>query len=103
MHMCPCTPCVVRGLTRFVLYCFLRMCSRTSLEAEAYAAYMAGNLAFHREEHVAALDKFATARRIYSDLSQVGTPSQKELFRTLMEELEPFIRFSEHRLSIQGK
>lgn len=64
---------------------------------------MAGNLAFHREEHVAALDKFATARRIYSDLSQVGTPSQKELFRTLMEELEPFIRFSEHRLSIQGK
>lgn len=64
---------------------------------------MAGNLAFHREEHVAALEKFATARRIYADLSQVGTPSQKELFRSFVEELEPFIRFSEHRLSLQGK
>lgn len=64
---------------------------------------MSGNLAFQREEHVAALDKFATARRIYSDLSQVGTASQKELFRNFVEELEPFIRFSEHRLSIQGK
>uniref|UniRef100_K3XAM4 Signal recognition particle subunit SRP68 n=1 Tax=Globisporangium ultimum (strain ATCC 200006 / CBS 805.95 / DAOM BR144) TaxID=431595 RepID=K3XAM4_GLOUD len=88
---------------RLATICAAKADARTSLEAEAYAAYMAGNLAFHREEHVVALDKFATARRIYSDLSQVGTPSQKELFRTLMEELEPFIRFSEHRLSIQGK
>lgn len=63
---------------------------------------MAGNLAFHREEHVAALDKFATARRIYTDLSHVGTPSQKELFRSCVAELEPFIRFSEHRLRLQG-
>jgi hypothetical protein len=64
---------------------------------------MAGNLAFHREEHRAALDKFATARRIYSDLSQVGTPSQRELFATFSEELQPFIRFCEHRLALQGR
>jgi signal recognition particle subunit SRP68 len=83
--------------------CLLWEGSRTSLEAEAYAAYMLGNLAFHREEHERALDKFATARRIYSDLSQVGTLSQKELFRSSVDELEPFIRFSEHRLTLQGK
>lgn len=76
---------------------------RTSLEAEAYAAYMVGNLAFHREEHTLALEKFTTARRIYSDLSQVGTQSQKELFQTLVDELDPFIRFSQHRLQLQGK
>lgn len=64
---------------------------------------MAGNLAFHREEHRAALDKFSTARRIYSDLSQVGSPSQRELFTTYGDELQPFIRFCEHRLALQGR
>ncbi|TYZ62172.1 hypothetical protein PybrP1_009643 [[Pythium] brassicae (nom. inval.)] len=88
---------------RLVAVCAAKADARTSVEAEAYAAYMAGNLAFHREEHVAALDKFATARRIYADLSQVGTPSQKELFRGCVAELEPFIRFSEHRLRLQGR
>lgn len=83
--------------------CAQKADARTSLEAEAYAAYMRGNLAFHREEHESALDKFSTARRIYSDLSQVGTLSQKELFRNFVQELEPFIRFSEHRLNLQGK
>lgn len=81
----------------------LGITSRTSLEAEAYAAFMAGNLAFHREEHKAALDKFATAKRIYSDLSQVGTPSQRELFSTFADELQPFVRFCEHRLALQGQ
>ncbi|TMW69576.1 hypothetical protein Poli38472_001732 [Pythium oligandrum] len=88
---------------RLVEICAARADARTSLEAEAYAAFMMGNLAFHREEHERALDKFATARRIYSDLSQVGTLSQKELFRNHVEELEPFIRFCEHRLSLLGK
>ncbi|KAG2522513.1 hypothetical protein BBO99_00004828 [Phytophthora kernoviae] len=88
---------------RLAEICAVRADARTSLEAEAYAAYMAGNLAFHREEHVAALDKFNTARRIYSDLSQVGTSSQKELFSRCAEELQPFIRFCEHRLALQGR
>ncbi|KAE9025738.1 hypothetical protein PR003_g11609 [Phytophthora rubi] len=88
---------------RLAEVCAVRADARTSLEAEAYAAYMAGNLAFHREEHVAALDKFGTARRIYSDLSQVGTSSQKELFSRSADELQPFIRFCEHRLALQGR
>ncbi|KAI9917726.1 hypothetical protein PsorP6_012356 [Peronosclerospora sorghi] len=83
--------------------CAVRADARTSLEAEAYAAYMSGNLAFHREEHVAALEKFGTARRIYADLSQVGTSSQKELFLRSAGELQPFIRFCEHRLALQGR
>ncbi|KAF4046313.1 RNA-binding signal recognition particle 68 [Phytophthora infestans] len=83
--------------------CAARADARTSLEAEAYAAYMAGNLAFHREEHIAALEKFGTARRIYADLSQVGTSSQKELFSGSADELLPFIRFCEHRLALQGR
>ncbi|KAL3658051.1 hypothetical protein V7S43_016895 [Phytophthora oleae] len=88
---------------RLVEICAARADARTSLEAEAYAAYMAGNLAFHREEHVAALEKFGTARRIYADLSQVGTSSQKELFSRSADELQPFIRFCEHRLALQGR
>lgn len=88
---------------RLAEICAVRADVRTSLEAEAYAAYMAGNLAFHREEHVVALDKFDTARRIYADLSQVGTSSQKELFSRSANELQPFIRFCEHRLALQGR
>ncbi|TDH70331.1 hypothetical protein CCR75_003995 [Bremia lactucae] len=87
---------------RLATICAARADIRTSLEAEAFAAYMAGNLAFHREEHVAALDKFGTAHRIYADLSQVGTSSQKELFARSADELQPFIRFCEHRLALQG-
>ncbi|CAI5743743.1 unnamed protein product [Peronospora destructor] len=83
--------------------CAVRADARTSLEAEAYAAYMAGNFAFHREEHVLALEKFKTARRIYADLSQVGTSSQKELFSRSADELQPFIRFCEHRLALRGR
>ncbi|CAI5706628.1 unnamed protein product [Peronospora effusa] len=83
--------------------CAVRADARTSLEAEAYAAYMAGNFAFHREEHVVALEKFKTARRIYADLSQVGTSSQKELFSRSADELQPFIRFCEHRLTLRGR
>lgn len=88
---------------RLAEICAVRADARTSLEAEAYAAYMAGNLAFHREEHVVALEKFNTARRIYADLSQVGTSSQKELFSRCADELQPFIRFCEHRLALQGR
>uniref|UniRef100_A0AAV1UYH6 Signal recognition particle subunit SRP68 n=1 Tax=Peronospora matthiolae TaxID=2874970 RepID=A0AAV1UYH6_9STRA len=87
---------------RLAAICTVRADARTSLEAEAYAAYMAGNLAFHREEHVEALEKFGTVRRIYVDLSQVGTFSQKELFSRSADELQPFIRFCEHRLALQG-
>ncbi|RLN72884.1 hypothetical protein BBJ28_00020683 [Nothophytophthora sp. Chile5] len=88
---------------RLVAICAAKADARTGLEAEAYAAFMAGNLAFHREEHAAALDQFATARRIYADLSQVGTSSQKELFSRGADELQPFIRFCEHRLALHGR
>ncbi|CAH0475639.1 unnamed protein product [Peronospora belbahrii] len=88
---------------RLAEICAARADARTSLEAEAYAAYMAGNFAFHREEHVVALEKFGTARRIYADLSQVGTSSQKELFSRSADELQPFIRFCEHRLALHGR
>ncbi|KAJ0402520.1 hypothetical protein ATCC90586_002690 [Pythium insidiosum] len=87
---------------RLAEICAVKADARTSLEAEAYAAFMSGNYAFHREEHDRALDKFATARRIYADLSQVGSLSQQELFRASVDELEPFIRFCEHRLALKG-
>ncbi|CEG38668.1 signal recognition particle 68 kda protein [Plasmopara halstedii] len=88
---------------RLAEICAVRADVRTSLEAEAYAAYMAGNLAFHREEHVLALDKFSTVHRIYTDLSKVGTSSQKDLFSRSADELQPFIRFCEHRLALRGR
>lgn len=42
--------------------------SRTSLEAEAYAGYMVGNLSLYREEWNLALQSFGTARRIYTEV-----------------------------------
>ncbi|GLE04321.1 hypothetical protein PINS_up013236 [Pythium insidiosum] len=87
---------------RLAEICAVKADARTSLEAEAYAAFMSGNYAFHREEHERALERFSTARRIYADLSQVGTLSQQELFRASVDELEPFIRFCEHRLALKG-
>ncbi|KAL0583355.1 hypothetical protein ABG067_006735 [Albugo candida] len=81
--------------------CAVKADARTSLEAEAYKGYMTGIYAFYKEEHEEALRQLRTARRIYADLAKVGSVSQQELFQASAEELDPFIRFCNHRLSQQ--
>jgi signal recognition particle subunit SRP68 len=48
--------------------CAERADARTSLEAEAYAAFMAGNLALYEEDWKRAFEAFGTAHRIYSEV-----------------------------------
>nr|CCA20089.1 signal recognition particle putative [Albugo laibachii Nc14] len=81
--------------------CAVKADARTSLEAEAYKCYMTGIYAFYKEWHEEALRQLRTARRIYADLAKMGTISQQELFQASAEELDPFIRFCDHRLSLQ--
>ncbi|KAF0717339.1 Aste57867_2370 [Aphanomyces stellatus] len=80
--------------------CSARADARTSLEAEAYAAYMGGNLALYKEEWKLALEKFGTAKGIYSELAKVGTVVQKDLLHQILDEISPFIRYCEYNLNV---
>ncbi|OQR93199.1 signal recognition particle [Achlya hypogyna] len=80
--------------------CTERADARTSLEAEAYASYMAGNLALYKEEWKLALEKFSTAQRIYSELAKVGTSVQQDLVHQILEEISPFMRYCEYNLNM---
>ncbi|OQR90134.1 signal recognition particle [Thraustotheca clavata] len=80
--------------------CTQRGDARTSLEAEAYASYMAGNLALYKEEWKAALEKFTTAQRIYTELAKVGTSVQQDLVHQILEEISPFMRYCEYNLNM---
>ncbi|CAK4617853.1 hypothetical protein LEN26_012584 [Aphanomyces euteiches] len=80
--------------------CSKRADARTSLEAEAYASYMAGNLALYKEEWKLALEKFGTAHRIYSELAKVGTTVQKDLLHQILDEISPFMRYCDYNLGV---
>ena len=57
---------------KFSAVCHKRADARTCLEAEAYAAHMAGTLGLEKEEWETALAKFSTASDIYAQLAKVG-------------------------------
>lgn len=83
----------------------LTLCSatcdtRTCLEAEAYAGYMAGNVALYREEWDLALSSFSTCHRIYSELAKVGTLEQRDVLSQMLEEIRPYIRYCEYNLKV---
>jgi signal recognition particle subunit SRP68 len=56
--------------------------TRSQLEAEAYCAWMEGNVAFEQEEWVVCGKKYAQAKTVLSELSKVGD----EDFRALCQE-----------------
>ncbi|KDO27010.1 hypothetical protein SPRG_07722 [Saprolegnia parasitica CBS 223.65] len=85
---------------KLVALCSERADARTSLEAEAYASYMAGNLALYKEEWKLALEKFTTAQRIYTELAKVGTSVQQDLVHQILEEISPFMRYCEYNLNM---
>lgn len=51
---------------------------RTALEAEAYAAWMAGNKFFLREQWQTALEKFLEARRLFEGEEIEPKPPEKD-------------------------
>ncbi|GAQ90361.1 signal recognition particle subunit SRP68 [Klebsormidium nitens] len=83
---------------KFAALCAQRADDQTSLEAEAYAAYMWGSLLLEREsDWQEALKRFSKAKTIYEQLGTVGTVEQRVLCRERVEELEPSIRYCKYK------
>ncbi|GMI95392.1 hypothetical protein like AT5G61970 [Hibiscus trionum] len=79
--------------------CSIKGDSRTSLEAEAYASYMKGNLLFEQDRNWdTALRNFKSARAVYEELGKYGDVENQVLCRERVEELEPSIRYCLHKI-----
>lgn len=89
----------VKWASLFAQLCAAKGDSRTSLEAEAYAAYMKGNLLFEQDQNwKAALMNFKKARDVYDELGKCGNIENQVLCRAWVEELEPSIRYCSHKV-----
>lgn len=76
---------------------------RTALEAEAYAAFMAGNNHLEREQWAPALAAFRRTARICSELCRVSLVEQAHLYRQMVAEVNPSIRFCTYNLRRAGE
>ncbi|KAG2502147.1 hypothetical protein HYH03_000634 [Edaphochlamys debaryana] len=78
--------------------------TRGSLEAEAYAAWMGGNLLLEREsDWEMALAKFTRAKKLWSELAKACPDLEGQaLCLAQVEEMEPNIRYCNYRLSRAG-
>lgn len=89
----------VKWASLFAQLCAAKGDSRTSLEAEAYAAYMKGTLLFEQDQNwKAALINFKKARDVYDELGKWGNVENQVLCRARVEELEPSIRYCLHKV-----
>ncbi|KAJ9163958.1 hypothetical protein P3X46_023578 [Hevea brasiliensis] len=89
----------VKWADQFSRLCAAKGDSRTSLEAEAYAAYMNGNLLFEQDRNWdTALKNFISARAVYEELGKYGGLENQLLCRERVEELEPSIRYCRHKI-----
>ncbi|KAH9623709.1 hypothetical protein KSS87_013423, partial [Heliosperma pusillum] len=89
----------VKWASVFAQLCAIKGDSRTSLEAEAYASYMKGNLLFEQDQNWdTALRNFKSARAVYEELGKYGDLEFQLLCRERVEELEPSIRYCLHKI-----
>lgn len=89
----------VKWATLLAQLCAVKGDSRTSLEAEAYASYMKGNLLFEQDKNWdTALMNFKSARAVYEELGKYGDLENQVLCRERVEELEPSIRYCLHKV-----
>ncbi|KAK4795309.1 hypothetical protein SAY86_013303 [Trapa natans] len=89
----------VKWATLFSQLCSIKGDSRTSLEAEAYASYMKGNLLFEQDKNWdIALMNFKSARAVYEELGKYGDLENQVICRERVEELEPSIRYCLHKI-----
>ncbi|GAV92389.1 hypothetical protein CFOL_v3_35768, partial [Cephalotus follicularis] len=89
----------VKWATLFSNLCSSKGDSRTSLEAEAYASYMKGNLLFEQDQNWdTALMHFKSARAVYEELGKYGDLENQVLCRDHVEKLEPSIRYCLHKI-----
>ncbi|KAL5549146.1 hypothetical protein UlMin_004377 [Ulmus minor] len=89
----------VKWATLFAQLCATKGDTRTSLEAEAYASFMKGNLLFEQDRNWdTALMNFKSARAVYEELGKYGDLENQVLCRERVEELEPSIRYCLHKI-----
>ena len=87
----------------FVTLVTARCDDRSSLEAEAYSAWMAGNLLLEKEtDWEGALTAFFRSRQLLEGLFQVGDFDQRSTCRHFLDQVEPAVRFCEYQISRRG-
>ena len=78
--------------------CASRADTRTQLQAEAYAAWLAGSVLFERNAHDKALANFLHAKEVYDKLGSIGGSSVQILCEERVASLQDSIRFSKYML-----
>lgn len=78
--------------------CAARADTRTQLQAEAYASWLAGSVLFERNLHDKALAKFLHAKQVYDKLGSIGGSAVQILCEERVANLEDSIRFSKYCL-----
>eukprot|EP00514_Thraustochytrium_sp_LLF1b_P002728 CAMPEP_0184524374 /NCGR_PEP_ID=MMETSP0198_2-20121128/9473_1 /TAXON_ID=1112570 /ORGANISM="Thraustochytrium sp., Strain LLF1b" /LENGTH=642 /DNA_ID=CAMNT_0026915647 /DNA_START=55 /DNA_END=1983 /DNA_ORIENTATION=+ len=71
----------------------------TALEAEAYLAWMTGNMLLEKEEWQNAYLNFEKARGVYDQMAQVASPEARDLFLEKVSEIEPSLRYCSYNLA----
>jgi signal recognition particle subunit SRP68 len=76
--------------------CAARADTRTQLQAEAYAAWLAGSVHFERNQHDKALSGFLHAKQVYEKLGSIGGAAMQLLCEERVASLQDSIRFSKY-------
>lgn len=84
------------------IICNAKADKKTTLEAEAYSAWMGGNILLEKEEWEEALSHFIKARTIFDQLGKVGDSDYQDICRQKVEEIEPSIRYCNYNLGKKG-
>ncbi|KAJ1627916.1 hypothetical protein T492DRAFT_841980 [Pavlovales sp. CCMP2436] len=82
--------------------CAKRGDHRTALEAEAYGAWMSANHMIERENWASALRGIFRARTIYAELSRVTLFPEQQVYREMVEEIDPIQRYCRYQLQTAG-
>lgn len=82
--------------------CVVRGDKRTALEADAYRGFMHGNLHLEHEQWEPALEQLKQTKTICTELCRASLPEQVHLYKQMVEEVEPSIRFCTYNLRRMG-
>ena len=84
--------------------CAVRADAQTQLEAEAYAAYMLGNLLLEKEKWKAGQTAFKRAQMVYSELGRrdIQDPDYQRMYSNMSDEITPSIMFCRYNARKHG-
>ncbi|KAF8071382.1 SRP68 [Scenedesmus sp. PABB004] len=77
--------------------------TRSALEADGYACWMAGNVLMEREaDWEGAAAAYSRAKTVFSELAKVGDAESQALCGTMVEELGPALRYCAYQIQRAG-